>query len=148
MSKIDPQFRAAIEAAETTMREFPNRVNEITTFHYFCDGMVARECRIPAGLLLTGRIHKHDHIMTLSAGDADISDQFGNGRFQAPYTFVSMAGAKRILLTYTDVVITSYHRTDITDLTEFENYIGCDTYEDYEQFLLESDQTNKLEVMP
>jgi hypothetical protein len=51
-------------------------------------------------------------------------------RVQAPFTLVAQPGAKRVILAHTDVVWTTIHGTDETDLEKIENEFIAKTYEE------------------
>lgn len=114
--------------------------------HVFAPGAYARTIFIPAGTVIVGKIHKHAHLNILSQGSASVmTENGGNERFTGPMTMVSSAGTKRAVFAHTDVVWTTIHLTNETDLEKIEEHVIAKTYEDYEQFLL-SEQTRNLEV--
>jgi hypothetical protein len=69
---------------------------EILTTHYFSEGLYAREIFIPKGVLLTGKIHKTEHLNILSKGDITVWTEDGMKRLKSPYTLVSKPGTKRV----------------------------------------------------
>lgn len=93
---------------------------EIPVRHYFSDGVYAREIRIPAGTLLTGKIHKRENLNILSAGEISVLTEAGMQRIKAPFTVVSPPGTKRIAYAHTDCVWTTVHGTHETDLDKIE----------------------------
>lgn len=84
--------------------------------HYFAPGMVAREMTIPAGVVLTGAVHRHEHLCTISKGRILVSTDEGMKEIAAPYTFTSKAGAKRVGYAIEETVWTTYHATNTTDI--------------------------------
>jgi hypothetical protein len=88
--------------------------------HYFSDGVYAREMRIPAGTVATGKVHKTLHLNILSQGDVSVMTESGIKRIQAPATIVSPPGTKRAVYAHTDVVWTTIHGTHETDLEKLE----------------------------
>jgi hypothetical protein len=84
--------------------------------HYFVPGMYAREMTIPAGVVLTGAVHKTEHLSTISAGRIIVQTDDGVIEIAAPYTFVSKPGAKRAGYALETTVWTTYHATETTDL--------------------------------
>lgn len=107
---------------------------ELEVIHHFAPGIYARELRIPAGTVLTGKTHKTTHLNVVSAGDITVWTEGGMKRVQAPYTFVSQPGTKRAGLTHADTVWTTFHVTQETDLEKIEaeviepedNLLGAD----------------------
>ncbi len=93
---------------------------EITPVHYFANGLYAREIFIPKGVLLTGKIHKTEHLNILSKGDITVWTEDGMKRLQAPFTMVSRPGTKRVGLAHEDTVWTTIHATNETDLEKLE----------------------------
>jgi hypothetical protein len=90
------------------------------TRHHFAPGAYAREIGLPAGALVVGKIHRHAHINVVSWGRALVATPEGVLEIEAPYTFVSQPGTKRVVLALTDVVWTTVHVTDETDLDRIE----------------------------
>ena len=88
--------------------------------HHFSDGVYAREMRIPAGTVATGKVHKTLHLNILSQGDVSVLTEDGMKRIQAPCTIVSPPGTKRAVYAHTDVVWTTIHGTHETDLEKLE----------------------------
>ena len=84
--------------------------------HYFVPGMYAREMTIPAGVTLTGAVHKTEHLSTISAGRIAVQTDDGVIEIAAPFTFVSKPGAKRAGHAIETTVWTTYHATDTTDV--------------------------------
>lgn len=114
----------------------PDGVKDLPIKHYFCNGLYAREMFIPKGTVLTGAIHKTQHLCVLS-GDIEIESEFSAGRFTGYHMFVSEPGAKRIGFAYEDTYFTTLHPTDLTDPELLERILTSKTYEDYNNFLLD-----------
>jgi hypothetical protein len=78
--------------------------------HYFGDGVYVRELPIPAGTLLTGKLHKTKHVVTVSSGTLLVwSEELGTQLFDAPAMFVSHPGTRRVIFAFEDSVITTAH---------------------------------------
>jgi quercetin dioxygenase-like cupin family protein len=84
--------------------------------HHFAPGIYAREMTIPAGVVLTGAVHRHEHLCTVAKGRILVSTDEGMKELSAGYTFVSKAGAKRVGYALEETVFTTYHVTNETDL--------------------------------
>lgn len=106
--------------------------------HVFAPGACARSIFIPAGTVVVGKIHKHQHLNILSQGRVSMMTE-GGGRedLQGPVVMVSQPGTKRALYAHTDVVWTVIHVTNETDIEKLEAEVIAPTYEDYEHFILE-----------
>jgi len=114
--------------------------------HYFAPGVYAREMWMPQGCLITGKIHKTEHLNMLSQGKVSVSNQGDSITMEAPYTFVSPVGTKRAIYAHEDSTWTTIHATELTDPDEIEAEIIAETFEeldyliardDYEKFLIE-----------
>ena len=104
--------------------------------HKFCDGMYVREIFIPAGILLTGKIHKHDHPNFLMQGTvAMITEDGGLVMMSAPQSLVSPKGCKRALYTFTDVRWATVHLNPnghTEPCLELENEVIASSYAELE----------------
>lgn len=90
--------------------------------HYFAPGMYTRECRIPAGSIVVGKMHRHVHPVFLMSGTVRINTDRGMETITGPRIWISQENAKRALLTVTDCVFATVHLnpTDTTDLEAIE----------------------------
>jgi hypothetical protein len=95
----------------------------LDTHHYFANGMYAREVHRPAGTLIVGKIHKHEHLFIVTKGQIIVWTENGMVRMTAPYVHVSKPGTKRVTLAEVDSSAMTVHRTDNTDLEEIEDEI-------------------------
>tara|TARA_R110002167_G_scaffold302213_3_gene506555 strand:- start:1 stop:471 length:471 start_codon:yes stop_codon:yes gene_type:complete len=106
--------------------------------HSFSDGIYVREITIPAGMVIVGKIHKHDHPNFLLKGEVVvITEEGGKEELKAPCSMISKPGTKRILYAKTELVWTTVHLnpTNTQDLKELEEEIIAPTYEAYEKFI-------------
>lgn len=109
---------------------------EPPVYHHFSHKVYAREMFIPKGVLVIGKIHKHESLAIVSAGDISILSIEGVARVQAPFTVVSPPGVKRAVYAHEDTIWTTILGTEETDLEKIE-----------EQFIVKSyDELNPLEV--
>lgn len=95
--------------------------------HYFSPGIYAREMFIPAGTVLTGAVHKTEHI-SLFVGDITVLTDGGMQRLTGHHTFVSKPGAKRVGYAHADTWCTGFFATEKTDITELENDLVEDAH--------------------
>lgn len=93
---------------------------ETPTSHYFATGMYAREMFIPAGTVLTGAVHKVEHL-SIFVGDITVWTEGGMKRMTGHNTFISKPGAKRVGYAHSDTWCTGFFPTDKTDVAELEN---------------------------
>ena len=106
--------------------------------HSFSDGIYVREITIPAGMVIIGKIHKHDHPNFLLKGEVVvITEEGGKEELKAPCSMISKPGTKRILYAKTELIWTTVHLnpTNTQDLKELEEEIIAPTYDAYEKFI-------------
>ena len=123
------------------MRSHPQVDPEV--IHHFSPGIYAREMRIKKGTVLTGKIHKTEHLCILN-GDIEIASQDGKGRFTGYLTFLSKPGVKRIGFAHEDTVFTTIHAIEGTDIQSLEAALVVDTFEQYKQYCLSSSKQEML----
>jgi hypothetical protein len=114
-------FKSTIDRIEVALltieKYFPS---PIPTFHKFTPGMYIREVHVPAGCLFTSVTHKTQHPFVISKGVCDICNEIGEvNRFSAPHTGITEPGTRRVFLVHSDLVLTTFHATDITDPDEW-----------------------------
>lgn len=101
---------------------------EMDLIHHFSKGLYARELHIPAGTLLVGKIHKHQSLNILSAGEISLFTEDGPKRVKAPYTVVSAPGIKRVGFAHEDCVWITVHATEERDLDKIEDEVIAGDY--------------------
>lgn len=112
-----------------------NFVNEVKSYklrHFFIPGGYARELTVPKGSIVIGKIHKYDCINIVTRGHLLVHTEEGTVEVKAPYTFVSKAGIKRVVVTAEESVWTTFHVTNETDLDKIEDALTVNTYEELE----------------
>ena len=114
MTEVAQPSREKVEALERALQHLPQV--DCPVRHFFVPGMYAREMTIPAGTVLTGAVHKTEHLSTISAGRILVQTDDGVKDIRAPFTFVSKPGAKRAGVAMETTVWTTYHATSTTDL--------------------------------
>jgi len=134
--------------------------------HYFAGGIYAREMTIPGGVVLTGAVHRHEHLCTISQGTIMVSTDDGMKTLSAPHTIISKPGTKRVGYALETTVWTTYHLVgderdldklmfEITESTNAQLMGGCENVQtqnglaiadraDYQKFLDEYDLTQEV----
>lgn len=110
---------------------------ELPIEHYQIKGVYVRSMFIPAGTVLTGKIHNTEHISILAQGTIRVCNGIDSKTISAPFIMVDQPGVKRIGYAETDVTFINVMRSDKTDIAELEAELVSDTFEQYEQLLLE-----------
>lgn len=75
---------------------------------------------MPAGSLVVGKTHRYDHLSCLSMGRVLVTIDDEITEVLAPYTYLSLAGIKRVLLALEDSLWTTFHGTEETDIDKLE----------------------------
>lgn len=113
-----------LNAADAVLACFPQV--ECRVVHAFTKGMYIRECHVPAGTVLTSKIHKTNHPFVITAGDISVWTE-GQGwvRHKAPYKGITEPGTRRLLFAHEDTIWTTYHPNpdDETDLDVIEAFV-------------------------
>ena len=125
---VNHDFRENVSVLERVMLDLPQV--EIQPTHYFAKGLYAREIFISKGTLLTGKIHKHEHLNIISKGVIDVMTEEGPVRITAPATIVSRPNTKRIGYAVEDTVWTTIHATKQTELDKLEEDLILTDYQD------------------
>ena len=123
----------------STLRDKINRLEEtisgleqveFAVTHHFADGIYAREIFIPAGSVLTGKIHKTEHLNIISQGKISVVTESGKKTVTAPCTMVSPPGTKRAGFALEDTVWTTIHASKETDLALLEQELIAPDFDD------------------
>lgn len=96
-----------IDEAEAILVQLPKV--ECPLKHSFTPGLYIREIFMPAGTLLTSKIHKTEHPFIVSKGKLNV---FLNGEMQyieAPYRGVTKPGTRRVIYILEDCIWTTFH---------------------------------------
>jgi hypothetical protein len=125
--------RTKVELLEAEMLKH-ERI-DIPVRHYFSPGVYAREIKIPAGTLLTGRIHLYEQLNILSGGEISVLTDQGMQRVSAPFTVVSPPGTKRIAYAHTECTWTTILATEEKDPEAIEVAFTVATEQEFLEFV-------------
>ena len=103
---------------QAVMRNMPQA--ELSTWHYFADGMYARVLERPAGTVIVGKIHKREHFYIVTKGKVRVVTDNGSNDYEAGAVVVSSPGTKRAVLALEDSICMTVHRTEKTVLDDIE----------------------------
>lgn len=112
--------------------------------HDFSPGVYSRTITIPAGTILTGRIHKYEQLNILSGGEMSVLTDDGMKRVAAPFIVVSPPGTKRIAMAHTECTWSTILATEEKDPDVIEAEFTVAT----EQEFLEFSNAQKLIGLP
>lgn len=79
---------------------------------YFCSGVYMRQIFLPAGTLLTGKIHRLPCLNVLLQGEIEVVTESGYKLLVAPVVFESPAGTKRAARVISDTIWLTVHAHD------------------------------------
>ena len=97
------------------------RENELPLTHTFSDGVYAREIFMPAGMIVVGHVHNTKHLNIVQCGKAMVWMNGEVSEVSGPITFESGAGVRKVLYILEDMIWTTIHVTDETDVETLEN---------------------------
>jgi len=119
-SNPDAPTRAQIQRLQSSMA--PIRCEQPEPEHIFHPGWYERRLLVPAGMIIVGKIHRHDHPVGVIRGHALIVSEFGRDEVRAGYWALSRAGVKRIVVAFEDTLFVTLHRneSDTHDLAQIE----------------------------
>lgn len=126
-------MRAMVNQAEAEMLKLPQL--DLPVIHHFSYGVYGRELRIPAGTILTGKIHKFPQLNVLLKGEMSVLTENGIERVRAPFVVSSPAGTKRIAYTHEDCAWLTVHGTHETDLQKIEDHFIAKSDAEYLEFV-------------
>ena len=110
--------RAQLEQLEQALRAGPQL--DFETTHTFGPGFYVRTVRLPAGAVLTGKVHATEHVFFVSEGDISIATEEGVRRVGAGFQCIARAGLKRAGYCHAETVCGNVHLTHETDLVKLE----------------------------
>ena len=99
--------------------------------HEFGDGIYVRECVLPAGMLLTSKIHKTSHPYFILSGRGRILTEEGVREVAGPCHGITSAGTKRLIYVIEDMVWCTAHATKHRDLEKIEKQIIAKNFSEF-----------------
>lgn len=104
LDRLESAMLAAARGGLTEAVELPVK-------HLFTEGLYTREIFMPAGTLLTSRIHKTEHPFVVLTGKVSVYIP-GEGveHIEAPHVGVTKSGTRRVLYIHEDCRWLTFHR--------------------------------------
>lgn len=117
---------------------------EIPVDHQFCHGLYARSVTIPAGVVLTGAVHKDECFFLVRTGRILITTDDEPIDAKAGFMVASKAGSKRLGFALEETTVTTFHANpqELRDEDELWDHITVPPPEN----LIEILEKNELEV--
>lgn len=115
--------RAQIDAFEAHMAQMPQI--DIPVQHRFApqQSLYAREIVIPKDTLMTGRVHKHQHVSVMIRGDMTVLTDKGMERISGYHCWVCEPGTKRVGYAHEETVWLTVHHTEHTEPEGIEDVL-------------------------
>ena len=111
-----------IDELEVAIMDLPP--HECVVKHTFTPGLYIRELFMPAGSLITSKIHMTEHPYVISQGVVSVQIDMGEWvLLEAPFSGVTKPGTRRVLYVHEDCTWTTFHinpdnETDIEKIEE------------------------------
>jgi len=121
---IDYSMNERVDFLESVMAEnFP--LVHCPLNHRFTEGLYVREIFMPAGSLITSKIHKTQHQYFVLKGAVSVWIDGGEEHYiEAPYIGVTEPGTRRVLYVWEDCIwATAHPNPDNEDLEQIEERI-------------------------
>lgn len=135
-NKESPEIlRQKILDLENIMLKMESRI-ELPINHHFADNLYGRELFIPAGVTLTGLIHKTEHLCVLAQGKVSVITDNGMKVIKAPAVIHSNAGTKRVLYAHEDSTWINFHHnpTNEKDESKLDDLFTVKTFKELAEF--------------
>lgn len=114
--QLDGNFIEIMErfdAAEAAIASSGADLIDFELKHTFTNGLYSRKIFMPAGSLLTSKIHATEHQFVILEGVATVWDhENGTQILRAPYTGITKPGTRRLLFINEDSTWITFHPTD------------------------------------
>lgn len=127
---VDMSHADKIMRAESLIAQQPQAT--LRTDSHFSDGLYARTIHIPAGTILTGKIHLRAHLNIISMGTILVKTDAGDVEITAPAVINSEPGTKRLGYALTDCVWTTIHASDAATAEAAEDELVVSTVQEYQ----------------
>lgn len=143
-----PVARNKIMAIQQACQGMPDevRMDESPPLkHWLAPGIYAREIHLPAGTVVVGKIHRHRHFNIISKGKITCYTEFGLETHEAPASFISEPGTKRVVYTQEDAIWTTIHPNtdDETDIPTLEERFTAMEYAELGMEVATEDEVKK-----
>jgi len=103
-----PPTLQQIKRFQDALMQAPGQI-DFKPNHYFADGQYVRELYLEANKDLVGKMHRHEHLVTLVSGECIVVTTEGREHIVGPRTWTSPPGVKRVIRTLTDCHFLTFH---------------------------------------
>ena len=136
-SPTKQEGRDLVLQMEEMIKQLPPAEAPVT--HGFAPGIYARKMFIPAGVALTGKVHKYAHWNIILRGRIRVVTEQGLREIVAPAMFVSPPMTKRAGFALEDTEWVTLHPTEETDPDKIEKEVVVDSYEQMQLLTVEGE---------
>jgi len=98
--------------------------------HEYADGCYIRTIFMPAGTIITSKIHKVCHPYFIMTGKVKVVTEEGIVEIKAPYNGITPAGTKRAIHVLEDCYWVTVHVTEHKDLDKIEEQIIAKSFDE------------------
>jgi hypothetical protein len=119
-----------VQSLENCILKYP-QFDDFNIEHYQIPGVYTRAGIIPAGVVFTGKIHKHQCINIVAKGRLAIFVEGGRDILEAGSIFITNSGSKKAGIAIEDTVFINVFKCNETDFDKIEKYLTFDSYEEY-----------------
>lgn len=151
MELLTKEFRDKMTVAEISIKEMDGALQDkdiekiCPLVHSYGDGCYVRQIFMPKGTLIISKLHKKTHPYFVMTGVASVATENGVETIQAPYQGITQAGTKRALYIHEDMVWTTVHVTNETDLDKIEEEIIVKDFGEYDSLVDSLNNSLKIE---
>lgn len=116
------EWHSVVDALELEMSKFPGL--ECPLAHEFLPGFYVRSILMPAGSIVTSKVHATRHPYHVAHGRLTVvSWPNGTERIEGPHWGMTEPGTRRALFVKEETLWTTFHATDLTDVEAIEDEI-------------------------
>ena len=130
------EFRKNLFKIEDAMHQHPSAITgndfelKNPTKSTFVGGCYIREIFMPAGQIITTKIHKKDHPFFVLSGKIIVVSDKGKQEIVGPQHGITRAGTKRLINVIEDCVFITVHATDKLTVEEVTKEVIAEDFND------------------
>jgi hypothetical protein len=118
---VQADIKQSLDTLAVAVKQAPQV--ECKESHHFGPNIYIKEVTLPAGSVIVGKHHRHEHLCNMVSGRMIVVDSDGNRtELVAPMTFMAKAGRKIAYIIET-VVFQNIYSTSETDIQKLEDMI-------------------------
>jgi len=115
-----------IDNLQSVMSKMP-QASGMETEHFFAGGMYCRKIFIPRDRIIVSKVHKTEHLFIGCSGELLVAGQGTHYVLRSGDVIPSPVGTKRLVVSLTDVVVMTVHKTDKNSIEGLEQELMEDS---------------------